>query len=69
MKNQKGFSITLAAILLVASNFVARAGCDNIADKNLLVADGMSTEQIRKLIQTAESSVGDKAEQASNASY
>ena len=53
MNLRRLLSVMGAVIILVSSNLKTQAGCDEIADKNLQVAGGMSTEQIRELIQSA----------------
>ena len=65
MKNQNIISIALAAIFVVASSFAGHAGCDAMADKNLQVAEGLTQEQIRELIEIAASSTDVGQQQAS----
>ena len=65
MKKQNIINVVVGSVSLVSSNFAVHAGCDFMADKNLQVADGMTTEQIRELIKFAASSIEDRQEQAS----
>ena len=65
MKSKNIINIFLGAILLVSSSFVVHAGCDPIADKNLQVADGMTIEQIRELIEITAASIERNQDQAS----
>ena len=64
MNTKKVVGLFLGALVFLSTNFVVKAGCDEMADKNLQVADGMTTGQIRKLIESASSSVIDVNEQA-----
>ena len=68
VNTKKIIGFFFGAFLFFSSSFMVKAGCDEMADKNLQVADGMTPDQIRKLIKSAASSVGDGIEQASNTS-
>ena len=68
MIKKTSYGVVLGSLIFLSTNFTANAGCDEIADRNLQVADGMTTGEIRKLIENASASVAFGNEQASRKS-